>query len=468
MMKKIFTTLAVISAIYFNAQTIIPDNTFGTSGIYSFVNQTTGDSIIESIIQPDGKIIVAGQRINGANNSEVYVSRLNSNGTLDTTFGVNGFFTGYQNSSSYATNLYYVNDKIVIFYPEQGVLVKLNSNGTPDTSFGTNGILAIGNTLFGRETALIGNTLYATRENSLNKIDITTGSLSTILISSIYSIKSVYVGPNGSLLLESLNNSTFTNLLTLVNPDGIINTTFGTNGTITTNVSPTLNDFENSYDYVAVDNSNNIYYALTNESNLTGTVKKFDVNGNSVSTFGTNGTYQFINNIFSDLKILSNQIYLSGININGSNLNLFLARLNSDGTLDNGFDNDGIYVFDTNTLNEWAESLNVISPTTIIVAGEYTGTNNTTFVGKFLVTPNLSTSEVKTNDLIWFENPVKSNITFKSNEKIEKIELYSIGGKLVKTIYNNNSQISELVSGIYIAKIKLQNGQSVTKKIIKK
>ena len=65
-MKKIFTTLAVFSAIYLNAQTIIPDNTFGTSGIYSFTNQTTGDSIIESIIQPDGKIIVAGQRINGA------------------------------------------------------------------------------------------------------------------------------------------------------------------------------------------------------------------------------------------------------------------------------------------------------------------------------------------------------------------------------------------------------------------
>ena len=466
-MKKIFTTLAVISAIYFNAQTIIPDNTFGTSGIYSFVNQTTGDSIIESIIQPDGKIIVAGLRINGANNNEVYVSRLNSNGTLDTTFGVNGFFTGYQNSSAYATNLYYVNDKIVIFYPEQGVLVKLNSNGTPDTSFGTNGILAIGNTLFGRETVLIGNTLYATRENSLNKIDITTGSLSTILISSIYTIKSVYLGPNGNLLLESLNNSTFTNLLTLVNPDGIINSTFGTNGTITTNVSPTLNDFENSYDYVAVDNSNNIYYALTNELNLTGTVKKFDVNGNSVSTFGTNGTYQFTNNIFSDLKILSNQIYLSGININGSNLNLFLARLNSDGTLDNGFDNDGIYVFDTNSLNEWAESLNVISPTTIIVAGEYAGTNNTTYVGKFLVTPNLSTSEINSTDSIWFENPIKSQLIYKSKDKIEKIELYSSDGKLVKTIYNNSSEVSELAIGIYIAKVKLENGKILTKKLIK-
>lgn len=465
-MKKIFTSLAIISAIYFNAQTIISDNTFGASGIYSFANQTTGDSLIESIIQPDGKIIVAGQRINGANNYEVYVSRLNANGSLDTAFGVNGFFTGYQNTSAFATSLYYVNDKIVIFYPEQGVLVKLNSNGTPDTSFGTNGILTIGQTFFCRETVLLGNTLYATRDNSLNKIDITTGILSTITISAISNIDSVYFGPNGGLLLESFNSSTFTNYLTLVNADGVINTTFGTNGTIATNVSPTLNDFENSYDYVAVDASNNIYYALTNEANFTGSVKKFDINGNSVSTFGTNGSYQFTNNVFSDLKILSNQIYLSGINV-GSNVNLFLARLNYDGTLDSSFDNDGIYVFNTNSLNEWAESLNVVSPTTIVVAGEYTGTNNTTFVGKFLVTQNLSTSEVSSKNLVWFENPVKSNLIFKSNERIEKIELYSTDGKLVKTIYDNNSQISELVEGLYIAKIKLQRGQILTKKLIK-
>lgn len=117
-MKKIFTILAVISTLYFNAQTIIPDNSFGTSGIYSFSNQTTGNSIIESVIQPDGKIIVAGQRINGTNNSEVYVSRLNADGTLDTTFGINGFFTGYQNSSAYVCNLYVINDKIMIFYPD--------------------------------------------------------------------------------------------------------------------------------------------------------------------------------------------------------------------------------------------------------------------------------------------------------------------------------------------------------------
>ena len=52
---------------------------------------------------------------------------------------------------------------------------------------------------------------------------------------------------------------------------------------------------------------------------------------------------------------------------------------------------------------------------------KYSGTNNTTYVGKFLVTPNLSTSEVYSTDSIWFENPLKSQLIYKSEEKIQKI-----------------------------------------------
>lgn len=346
-------------------------------------------------------------------------------------------------------------------------MVKLNSNGTPDTNFGTNGTLTIGQTFFGSESVLLGNILYVTRTSSLDTIDISTGGFTSITINGLSEITNVFAGPNGNLLLESINTTTFTNNLTLVNTSGAKILTFGVNGTTTVNTAPTSTDFSNSYGYVAMDSSSNIYYGMTNESNYTTTIKKIDSNGNIITTFGTNGSYLFTNNVLTDLKVLSNQVYLSGINVIGSDLNLFLARLNSDGTLDNNFDNDGIYIFDSNSLNEWAESLNVISPTTVIVAGEYLGTNNTIFVGKFVVTPNLSTSEVSLKNAVWFENPVKSNLNYKSSEKVLKISIYSVEGKLVKLVTENKTDVSLLPKGIYVAKIEFQSGKTITKKLLK-
>lgn len=469
-MKKILTILTVVSAVIFKAQNVITDNNFGNNGIYSFTNQTFGDSIIESVIQPDGKILVAGQRINGTNNSELFVARLNTDGTLDTSFATNGFYTEYQNTSAYDPHLYTVNDKILIFYPIQGVLIKLNiNNGTPDTAFGTNGILYLNQNLFRGESVLIGSTLYAADSNSLHVIDVSSGTLSSHTISGLSNISGVYAAPNGNLLLKSYDTTNFTTSLTLINTIGIINTSFGVNGTIVAHNSPSLSDFESSYDYITIDNSNNVYYAVSNDENITTIVKKIDSTGNFVTNFGTNGAYQYTNNITSDLLFYDNKLYLSGANLDGSNLNLFLSRLNTDGTLDNTFNNNGIFIFDTNSFNEWAESLNIISPTTIIIAGEYSGTNNNTpYVGKFIVTPNLSTTELDSENIVHIENPVKSELIIKSSEKIDTIQLFSVDGKLVKSIkHNNNTQVSDLTKGIYIVKIKLQNGKVMMKKIIK-
>ena len=63
------------------------DTTFGTNGIVtnSGINQGKG-----VVIQTDGKILVAGNPNVGRLNSDFWVARLNSNGSLDTSFGTNG------------------------------------------------------------------------------------------------------------------------------------------------------------------------------------------------------------------------------------------------------------------------------------------------------------------------------------------------------------------------------------------
>jgi hypothetical protein len=78
-----------------------------------------------------------------------------------------------------------------------------------------------------------------------------------------------------------------------------------------------------------------------------------------------------------------------------------------------------------------------------------------------LNTSTLSVSnEAKTDvPFIVIENPVRQNLVYKSKEKIGKIDIYSIDGELLKTVRENNSNISELQKGVYIAKTTFENGK---------
>lgn len=471
-MKKIITILGCITATFFNAQSVTTDNTFGTSGVSVLNYQTNGNSVIKSIVQPDGKIIVAGMRINGANNNEVFTARFNSNGALDTTFASSGYFISFQNANAYSANLYLIGDKILIFYPEQGTLIKLNNNGSLDNSFGTNGTVTFASAMYKAENILIGNNLYTVRNTSsqvfLDKIDVNTGAvISSSAISGLVNANGIYLGPNNKLIIKSTNNQDFTHSVTLVNTDGSLDSAFGTNGSVVVGSFGSSNEIEATSDYISIDDAQNIIYGLSNENNFTITIKKYSSTGILLTSFANNGSYVLANAVISDLKTLSNQIYFSGANIDGGTANLLLGRLNLDGTLDNGFNNNGIYIFNTNSTSEWVESFNIILPNSLIVAGEINGTNNNIYLGKFIVTSNLGVYEEVSKESIWFENPMKSNFVYRSKEKVSIIEIYSTDGRLIKTLTEDNQSITELSKGAYFANVKFQNGTVVTKKMIK-
>ncbi len=119
------------------------DSGFGTNG--KFVHATTDrDGGWDSVLQPDGKIVVG---------SEFYdkIVRYNADGSVDTSFDVNGIVrteSGYWWGTSIALQ---PDGKIVGFgsgmlspgaNPTWGfAALRLNPNGSADTSFGTNGRL---------------------------------------------------------------------------------------------------------------------------------------------------------------------------------------------------------------------------------------------------------------------------------------------------------------------------------------
>jgi hypothetical protein len=80
-------------------------------------------------------------------------------------------------------------------------------------------------------------------------------------------------------------------------------------------------------------------------------------------------------------------------------------------------------------------------------------------------------SESHKTDINIAPNPSSAQIKIQSNEEISQINIYSMQGNIVYAEQLNSKEssisISELNKGLYIVQIKLLNGKTVNKKIIK-
>lgn len=117
------------------------DTSFGNNGIAIIDINGFDDYALSSVLQSDGKIILVGYTIN--TNKDITIIRLNSDGSLDTSYGNNGIYTfdsGANDSGETVSIL--PNNKIVVgcnISSNYGVL-KVTENGITDVNFGSNGM----------------------------------------------------------------------------------------------------------------------------------------------------------------------------------------------------------------------------------------------------------------------------------------------------------------------------------------
>jgi len=131
------------------------DPTFGVIG--KVVSSPDGSQSIVGngmALQPDGKIVMVGSRVNASTYQDFVVARYNPNGSLDTTFGNNGwssatFGAGYEAAVSVDIQ---PDGKIVgggtvrnvLNVPSQDLgIVRFNSDGSLDTTFDGDGKVTI-------------------------------------------------------------------------------------------------------------------------------------------------------------------------------------------------------------------------------------------------------------------------------------------------------------------------------------
>jgi uncharacterized delta-60 repeat protein len=421
--------LAIVAALAISivAQAAIGDldPTFGAGGkVTTFVG--TSNSFANAVaVQLDGKIVVAGIPL---------LTRYNSDGTLDTTFGTNGIVTNSGINQGKGVVIQTDGKILVAGNPNVGRLnsdfwvARLNSNGSLDTSFGTNGIASYslnsssnlgpgnvrsialqsdGKIIVAGEVASCCNTwswYQAVRYNSDGSLD--RGDVDTS--GNGNDMAALVIQPDGKILLAgNTYNGGFTPgyrmALMRLNPDFSYDSTFGGNGTLVT-------DFGNVgfYDYsialqsdgkiVAVGQLGCIQYCQV-PPGYKFALARFNTNGSLDTTFGTNGVVTNNFSLMADLtnnpgsELLKNIVVqpdgklIVGLDtFDGSHYHFLLARFNSNGSPDTSFGNAGQITTAFSTSDDHLHAIVLQPDSKIIAAGSTSnGTNTGIALARYLV-----------------------------------------------------------------------------------
>lgn len=447
------------------------DNSFGSSGVTITQNQS---SHFQTLKLSNGKYLTVGN-VGYMYNQNFFAERFNADGTLDTAFGDGGKVAvnmGYPTTVETIDMAYSAvelpDGKIILCgwaeygYPKKrSCLLKLNQDGTVDTTFGTNGKLYFTlNTGTSQERANGMNIfLWNNKIVVAGRGRITDTSESTTGINDMYVVR--------------------------LNLNGTYDTTFGNNGKLLFNLG-----YSSDYGAAVQDASGNIYITGWVYSNATSEtwVAKISPAGQLVSGFGNNGIAKrkIVAGAQSEgsntIVLGNNGIYVGGNFYFSGALSdydwMYLGKFNFDGTPDLSFGTNGLFRLSGTFNVRRMFGMKFDNNRRLIIAGDSNHSDRQFAAARITISnETLNTVEAKTDnlDLNFYPNPVSDFLYTELNnqESIQKIDLYSIEGRMLNGLYYKTEgnkvkvDFQNVSTGNYLLKVKT-NKQLHTVKIIKK
>lgn len=341
------------------------DTTFGDNGIVFISELTSTSPIINSYgygvaLQTDNKILFCGEY-----DGEIVVGRLTTSGTLDNSFASVGYaqFLTDVNSYKIANQVEVLSDgKILVSYHTKYSsvstyihgIIKLNSDGTIDSTFTNNATFTDTNYLYDGVLKFkvlpdnkilftikkANNTIIVKKLNPDGTVDTTFGIAGEIIAASGATLTSsdITVQQDGKFLLLV---SGFDNLILRFNPDGSTDTDFATGGAKTllrrgANWIGKLNKIQLQYDEkILIFSSDDEYYGK-------GSIFRLFNNGELDFSFGTGGRVDLlptapvnITTFYSGLAQADGKIVAVGTSRRGGGgASSIIARFLPNGNLD--------------------------------------------------------------------------------------------------------------------------------------
>lgn len=471
-MKKIFATITIsVASFMYGQNALVLDKSFANNGVFIQDESSKAWDASKVIQNLDKTLLHFKQRTNSTTGKEENILiKLKENGSIDTSFGTNGEVIINIESADHGLGVRLQNDGKIILIG--GIIdtqiIRLHPNGQIDTSFGNNGKTIVSN--YGTNDTIGSQNFHILKNGEILFFSTSSGNNFFFKILSNGSIDNSF-GDNGKLEVNSdhFNIDSNENIVCLkdiqgneytierYSKNGKIDTTFGNNGKL--NVTTSL--YYDSISYNWINTQDDILFSTD-----AGTKDIFKIKSNG--TLDESFQYKFSDfNIFLLNAVQKDQyFYVAGTKLDEASQGpsqLFITRIDEQGNQDEQFG----YFLEQDTRYKFIENI-IVNDDNIIVSGTYNDNNSKKkFVAKYLFNKNLSSAEVKPEfSEIVFTNPMKGTLYFQSKNSVDKIDLYNSEGRLVKTIKNNNTNISELTKGLYLAKVSFINGTTTTKKLI--
>ncbi len=462
-MKRFFTLLSITTTLILSAQSINLDTNFGTNGIKSILVDGEIDRV-ELFDFENNNFLVHSKIYNPTSLNENLVFKINIDGTLENSFGTNGKLI-LPNYKSDFQIFKQGTDKFIVAFGyvlpigtlnNERAILRYNSNGVLDNTFGNNGEIRIESGYNPRNNVIVLSDSSILFSNTQKFMKFTPNGL----IDNSFGVNGVInITHNGNMFDSQDGNAFFYNSLNIEKRDfnGNFINNFATNG---------IYSFPAQNDYLCKSSNNKLSFMELGDLPL----KFYDLNNNG--TLNTN--FNLIGNInltsdntslefYEDFLFSNNMFYFVGNTIDGKpfivcyNSNGNLIQLNNSNSYKESLISNGLFtsiLIKNNVIYTGGDFKNISTNVWNLVIGKY---NSST----------LSVLEIEKQNKVTFQNPVRNELKFNSENEIDLIEIFTLDSKKVKNSNSNLINTTDLSKGIYLAKIKFIDGQILVEKIIK-
>jgi uncharacterized delta-60 repeat protein len=333
------------------------DPTFGAAGKVTTDFSGNVDEARSLAIQADGKIVVAGETFGSGVSADFAIARYETNGSLDSTFGIGGKVTTDFGFFDLAVGVVIQPDGSIVVAGKavdpvlllnNFAIARYNSDGSLDASFGVGGKVL---TDFGKNDEAEGIALQADG-------------------------KIVVAGTTADVLMPT------DIAVARYNADGSLDATFGTGGRVISdfggfeqpNAVAIQSDGRLVLTGFAADNANMVFNDFV--------VIRYNSNGTLDLTFGVNGKAQTdfsggTDQAHAGVLQPDGRFIAAGVTSGVGGAGFGLARYNTDGTLDSAFGTGGKVVTTFAGPNTFAFGIALQTDGKIVVAGRAGGNNPT-------------------------------------------------------------------------------------------
>lgn len=475
----------MIQTLLSSAQGVFIDSTFGNNGVVVTDFNGDEDGVSSLLAQPDGKIVVAGVAFKNDHNVFA-LARYHNDGTPDSSFSNDGKLTtniGQYNDAARAM-LLQPDGKLVVAGGAQETyydfaVVRYNSNGTPDPTFGDNGIVTTDIGLFYNSASDIilqpdgklvaagsadgnNNTDFAlARYNSDGTLDSSFGNAGTKTIDIGNGDNDgceVILQPDNKIVLAGpvYHSGNYDFALARFNTDGSLDNSFGTNGKVITDF-----DFYDDFGRCSAlqDDGKILVAGYTTDASYDYNVgiARYMPDGSLDNSFGTDGT---VNSGISDTTDMAyaiiieadGSILVTGTSGQGSTRQIEVVKYNKDGSPDTDFSGDGIYKLNIPFQCSWASSMITMDSGKIVLAGSAGFSSEEDFLLVRLIDlklqgfyTNVESTQVGSADFDMYPNPTESIFKIELPADLENQEcLISITNAIGQEVFSFRERSSTI------------------------